>query len=59
MHFQFNVASPAAANASDTVTTQSAVAPPDMTDILRQLLETQREQLQFMRTSATMSFMCM
>jgi len=52
MHFQFNVASPATANASDTVTTHSAVVPPDMTDILRQILETQREQLQFMRTSA-------
>ncbi len=31
MHFQFNVASPATANASDTVTTNSAVTPSDMT----------------------------
>jgi hypothetical protein len=52
MHFQLNVGSPATPNSSETVTAQSVVPAPDMTEILRQILETQREQLQFMRTSA-------
>src|SRR5262249_350017 len=49
MHFQFNVASQAA---SDSVTPQQVPASTDMADILRQILETQREQVQLMRTSA-------
>jgi hypothetical protein len=49
MHFQFNVASQAA---SDSVTPQQVPVSTDMADILRLILETQREQVQLMRTSA-------
>ena len=48
MHFQFNVASPAA---SDSVTPQSLPAGNDLADILRLILDAQREQVQLLRTS--------
>lgn len=49
MHFQFNVASQAT---SASVTPESAPLNLDLADILRQILETQREQLQLMRGQA-------
>jgi hypothetical protein len=49
MHFQFNVTSPAA---SACVTPEAAPLHPSVAELLRQILETQREQVQLMRCQA-------
>lgn len=52
MHFNFQVAPPGAAH---TVTPQDVPPNSDPVDLLRQLLETQREQLHLMKHVAAMS----
>ncbi len=50
MHFQFNVASAAT---STTVTPDSAPPSTDLADILRQILESQREQVHLLQRQVT------